>query len=39
MGEEEQKAEERDNTLARTLLSSRLPGGTLLSADTTEQRI
>lgn len=39
MGEEEQKVAERGNTLARTFLSSRLPGGTLLSADTAEQRI
>lgn len=39
MGEEEQKATQRRNTLACTFLSSRLPGGTLLSGDTTEQRM
>ena len=39
MGEEEQKATERGNILACTFLSSWLPGGTLLSADTAEQRI
>lgn len=39
MGEGEQKAAERGNTLAPTVLSSRLPGEMLLSADTTEQRV
>lgn len=39
MGEEEQKPMERSNTLARMFLSSWLPGGTLLSADTAEQRV
>lgn len=39
MGEEEQKPGERGNTLARMFLSLWLPGGTLLSADTAEQRV